>query len=202
MKTKDGELFVIAGASRSGKTWWTSKKAGKARRVVAWDVEAQWCDLPGWQKITNGRDLFNVMTKHKGPGKFAYVAGGNLKTEFDKFCAMAMYWARYLGPCSIILEEVADVSTPAKAPDNYGVLLRRGLKRGATIYAISQRWAEADKTAIGNASKFVIFRTIGDDTAYMARKTSAPVEKLSGLKPLQFVIVDASTGKITASKLK
>jgi len=199
---KDGELFVVAGASRSGKTWKTLLMVEKARRAIVWDVEAQFCEKPGFKKISTRQELLNIAAHHKGPGKFAFVPGGDLKKTFDFFCACALYWARYCGPCSIVLEEVADVSTPAKAPDNYGILLRRGLKRGATIYAISQRWAEADKTAIGNASKFIIFRTIGDDTAYMARKTSTPIEKLQGLKPLDYVIVDASNGKTTTGRLK
>ena len=83
----------------------------------------------------------------------------------------------------------------------WGLLLRRGLKRGISIYAISQRWAEADKTAIGNASEFVLFRmSSGDDIAYMSRKTRVPVADLENLKPLEFVRYQV-TGETERGKL-
>ena len=100
-------------------------------------------------------------------------------------------------------EELADVTTVAKAPGPWGILLRRGLKRGISIYAISQRWSEADKTAVGIASEFVIFRqSSGDDVRYISRKTRVPEAEINGLEPLQFVKYDAMTGKIERGKIR
>lgn len=202
MKTQDGRLYVIAGASRSGKTAWTRKQTAKAARLFAWDPEDQWAGLPGFVKVTKRADLLKAATT-AGRKKIAYVAGGNLQSEFDFFAGCAMYAGRYVAPLDVIAEELADVTTPSKAPGNWGILLRRGLKRGITIWAISQRWSEADKTAVGNASDFVIFRqSSGDDVAYLARKTSIDAERLRGLAPLEFVKLDALTGEITTGKLK
>lgn len=202
MKTQDGRLYVIAGASRSGKTAWTRKQTAKARRVFAWDPEAQWCELPGYTKATTRAQLLTLAQK-PGPVKVAYVAGGNLQAEFDFFTGAAMYAGRYVAPVDVIAEELADVTTPAKAPGNWGILLRRGLKRGISIWAISQRWSEADKTAVGNASDFVIFRqSSGDDVRYLSRKTRIPEDELGGLTPLEFVKYDALTGNISRGKLR
>lgn len=202
MKTQDGRLYVIGGASRSGKTAWTRKQTAKARRVFAWDPEEQWAELRGFRKVTTRVDLLKA-AQQAGPIKVAYVAGGALAPEFDFFAGCAMYAARYLGPCDVIAEELADVTTPSKAPGNWGILLRRGLKRGATIWAISQRWAEADKTAVGNASDFVVFRqSSGDDVRYLARKTRIPEAEISALEPLQFVRLDALTGQIERGRLR
>lgn len=201
MQTDDGCLYVIGGASRSGKTAWTKKAVSKSRRITAWDPEDQWAQLPGWTKVTTRKALNEALTK---PGNFkvAYVAGSNLAAEFDHWAKAVMYAGRYVAPLAAIAEELADVTTPGKAPDGWGILVRRGLKRGIDIYAISQRWAEADKTAVGNASMFVLFRqSSGDDVAYLARKTRVPKDKLDGLQPLEFVIKDAATGKETAGKL-
>ena len=201
MKTQDGRLYVIAGASRSGKTAWVKKNA-KARRMFAWDPEDQWAQLAGWKKITTRKELLAAMQK-KGPQKVAYVTGGKLADEFDFFAGCAMYAGRYIEPLDVIAEELADVSTPSKAPNNWGILVRRGLKRGISIFAISQRWSEADKTAFGNASDYVVFRqSSGDDVAYMARKTGTDYDKLKGFVPLQFVKLDALTGQISEGKLK
>ena len=204
LATVDGRLIVIAGASRSGKTAYTRRevKRSRAGRVIAWDPEAQWCALPGWRKVTTRRELLDA-AQRSGPLKVAYVAGGDLRDEFGFFAGCALAAGRYRGPITVIAEELADVTSPAKAPGNWGVLLRRGLKRGITVYAISQRWAEADKTALGNMSEAVIFRqATGDDAVYMARKTRVARERIDGLKPLEFVHYDAHSFEITPGRLK
>lgn len=202
MKTTDGRLIVIAGASRSGKSAYVRKQAGRAARAFAWDVEDQWAALPGWQRITTRAQLLTA-AQSPGPGRYAYVAGGDLAGEFGFFAGCVQYAGRWHGGLVVIAEELADVTTPAKAPGNWGILLRRGLKRGVTIYAISQRWAEADKTAVGNASEFVIFRqSSGDDVRYLSKKTRVPETEIDGLKPLEFVRYDAHSQQFTRGKLK
>ena len=202
MKTIDGRLLVVSGASRSGKTAWVKKQVAKLQRVWAWDPEAQWCELRGWVKVTSRAELLEL-AKRGGAQKVAFVAGGDLKEAFDFWAACVMYAGRYLGGLAAVAEELADVTTPSKAPGNWGILIRRGLKRGISLYCISQRWAEADKTAFGNASDFVIFRaSSGDDVRYLARKTMVPEAEIMGLVPLQFVHLDALTGKKVASKLR
>jgi hypothetical protein len=201
MKTSDGALVVIGGASRSGKTAYTARRVSRERRVIAWDVDDQWSGLRGWSRVTSRAELLRAVQR-PGAGKIAYVAGGDIKTEFDFFCGCAMYWGRYFGGCVVIAEELADVTTPAKAPGNWGIMLRRGLKRGITIYAISQRWAEADKTAIGNASEFVLFRMVGDDVRYMARKTRIDESELDGLESLDWVRLMVSEKQMERGRLK
>lgn len=201
MKTDDGRLFVIGGASRSGKTAWTRKAVKGARRVCAWDPEDQWAQLPGWRRVTTRADLLREVTK-PGAFKIAYVAGGALPAEFGYWAGVVFHAGRYVGPLACIAEELADVTNPSKAPGDWGILLRRGLKRGITIYALSQRWSEADKTAVGNASDFVLFRqSSADDVRYLSRKTRVPESELDGLKPLEFVKFDALTGKIERGRL-
>lgn len=204
MKTQDGRLYVIGGASRCGKSTLTVKEVKGSKRATAWDPEAQWCDLPGWRKVTTRQQLLEALQK-PGPLRVAYVAGGDLKAEFDFWCGCVMYAGRYVGPLAAIAEELADVTTPSKAPGNWGILLRRGLKRGIDIYAISQRWAEADKTAIGNASEYICFSMGGDDIEYMARKTRIPVPDLEALRQFEYIRIDRLTkemkrGKVTFSQ--
>jgi len=200
LKTEDGRLIVVAGASRSGKTAYTFRKIKGERRVIAWDIEDQYSGIRGFRRITKRADLLNAC-QSGGPQKIAYVAGGDIKAEFDFWAGCAMYWGRYHGPCVAVADELADVTTPAKAPGNWGILVRRGLKRGITIFAISQRWAEADKTAIGNASEFVVFRATGDDVAYMSRKTRIPVTELEALQTLDYVRLTV-TGEFDRGRLR
>jgi len=202
MKTQDGRLIVIGGASRSGKTAWTRREVMKQPRILAWDPEDQWAQERGFKRVTTRKALL-AAAHVGGPQKVAYVAGGDLKAEFDFWAGCVQYAGRYVGPLAAIAEELADVTSQSKAPGNWGILLRRGLKRGVTIYAISQRWAEADKTAMGNASEFVIFRqATGDDARYMARKTRVSEEQINALKPLDFIRYDSGSGEASAGRLK
>lgn len=200
MKTVDGRLYVISGASRSGKTAQTRNLVRKSRRIFAWDPEDQWAQEPGWRKVTTRAQLL-AAAKRPGPQRIAYVAGGDLRAEFDFCCACVFFAGRHVEPVDYIAEELADVSTPAKAPPAWGILVRRGLKRGISIYAISQRWAEADKTAVGNATDFIVFRaSSGDDEAYISRKAKVPLD-LYPQKPLHYVHKDALTGAVRTGKL-
>lgn len=192
-----GRLVIISGASQSGKTHYARHSAAMSSRCIVWDPEDQWSQLPGFRKVNDRRELLKLVMATKGQLRVAFVAGGDLRGAFDFWSRCAFYWGRFLGPCTVIAEELADVSTPAKASGSWGVLVRRGLKRGITIYAISQRWAEADKTAIGNASCFVIFRSTPEDTVYMAKKTGAPYISIAGLHPRQFIEVDALTWRVS-----
>lgn len=202
MKTNDGRLIVIGGASRSGKSAYVRKCVGHERRVIAWDPEDQWSQERGFRRITSRADLLTAC-QTPGAAKLAFVAGGDLAGAFDFWAGVVMYWGRYLGGCVAIAEELADVTTPAKAPGQWGILLRRGLKRGITIYAISQRWAEADKTAVGNASGFVLFRqSSARDVQYLSRMTRIPADALEGLKPLEYVSYDAASFELQAGKLR
>lgn len=162
------------------------------KRAVAWDPEAQWCDLPGWRKVTTRAELLTAI-KTQGHMRLAYVAGGDLKEEFNFLCKAVMYAGRFIGPLVFIAEELADVTTTSKAPQEWGVLVRRGLKRGISIYAISQRWAEADKTAMGNASEYICFMPRALDLKYVSQKTGIEAAELAALKPFEFIQYDPVT---------
>jgi hypothetical protein len=201
MKTEDGQLRVVSGASRSGKTAWVEMAVRKAGRVLAWDPEDQWSQLPGWRRVTSRAEMLKLI-QSEGPQKLAFVVGGDLAGAFNFWAGCVMHAGRYYGPLVAIAEELADVTTTQKAPGNWGILLRRGLKRGITIYAISQRWAEADKTAMGNATDFIIFRQgTGDDDKYMARKTRVSEQEIADLEQLQFVIYNKPEKKIERGRM-
>lgn len=202
MKTQDGRLVVISGASRSGKTAYVRRETAKHPRIFAWDPEDQWAQLPGWRKVTTRAGLL-AAAKQPGRQRIAYVAGGKLAAEFDFWAACVMYAGRYVEPLTAIPEELADVTTQAKAPGAWGILVRRGLKRGITLYPISQRWSEADKTAFGNATDYVVFRCASaKDAKYLDERTRIPLERINGLKPLEFIHLDALTGAMKEGKLR
>lgn len=205
LQTTDGRLIVVSGKSRSGKTAWVVKHIEIHDRIIAWDIEGQFAMLPGWKKITTKKELLAAVEK-EGSVKIAYVSRG--RAEFEFWAGCALFWGTYKGPCAAIAEELADTTSPGKAPEGWGDLVRKGLKRGIWIYAIAQRWAEADKTAIGNASEVIAFQSATQaDIDYLALKTRIPAEQLEKLKPLEFIHYDADTfacipGKLTFPRKK
>jgi hypothetical protein len=202
MKTKDGRLVVVGGASRSGKSAYVTQQVKNAPRVTAYDPEAQWCELSGWLKVTTRAQLLKAL---QSPNNFkvAYVAGGDLKEEFNFWAGCVMYAGRYIAPLDAVAEELADVTNPSKAPLNWGLLVRRGLKRGINIFAISQRWSEADKTSVGNASEFVLFRqSSADDVRYLSRKTRIDENALNSLLQFEYIKYDAVNGNLLKEKLR
>lgn len=202
LATNDGRLVIVSGSSRCGKTAKTVRLVKQFKTVFVWDIEAQWCNQAGYKKLNSLADLKKIVIAGK-VGKYAFVSGGNIKAEFESFCKCVFHYGSFFGECAVIAEELADVTTTAKAPESWGILCRRGLKRGISIFAISQRWAEADKTALGNATDFYLFRMAsGSDIDYMSKKTRVDARRLEGLKPLEFIHYDALTGVDRFEKLK
>ena len=187
MQTNDGVLVVVSGSSRCGKTAKTERLTRPYKTIFVWDIEAQWCKVRGYKKVTSIQDLKNIVIEGR-KGKYAYVSAGDFKNDFEKFCACVMHYGVAFGQCAVVAEELSDVTSVSKAGDNWGMLLRRGLKRGISIYAISQRWAEADKTAFGNASEYYIFtQSSMDDARYMSKKTGIDINRIWALNPLEFL---------------
>ncbi|MBL8506370.1 MAG: hypothetical protein JNJ51_08435 [Methylobacillus glycogenes] len=192
----------MSGASRSGKTAKTERliREGKYQTVFVWDIEDQWSKVKGYKRLGSYAELMDVVNNGK-KGKWAYVSNTPMKADFQRFCRAVFHYGKFFGKCAAVLEELADVENSGKASEAWGILVRRGLKRGISLYPISQRWAEADKTAFGNASEFYIFRAVGDDVQYIARKTRIPVERIANLKALEYLHLDTDTGIVTGSKL-
>lgn len=190
LATQDGKLHIVAGSSRCGKTTETVKMVKPFKVVFVWDIEAQWSKLRGFTRVSSLAELKRIAIDGKA-GRWCYVSNGNIKAEFEMFCMCAYHYGRYFGECAVVAEELADVTTTSKAADAWGILCRRGLKRAITIFAISQRWAEADKTAFGNATDYYVFiQSSVDDVIYISRKTRVKVNEIEALEKFEFIHYD------------
>ena len=126
------------------------------------------------------------------------------RENFALFCRLAWVWGR-LHPGVIIVDEIADVTTTAKAPMEWGEIARKVRAFGTDVYVTTQRPQEADKTAQGNASLFHCGRmSDADDQKYIARRLlgGVDVRLVSALLPLQWIERDVRTLRITTGTLK
>jgi len=204
-----GKLHAVTGVSRSGKSAWVKHRLGDYSRILIWDVKGEYAGVtfrPG-----SKRDLATCIKGLAGkPGAVAYTAAS--LADFDYFCRAAQAWikSQYMAGkcCALVVEETADVTSPSKAPDAYGILLRRFLAYGVDIFAITQRPAESDKTSIGNASQVHICRmTLDRDRKTVAANTGVPLEKIEALKADQdagrfdYISADLGRGQYRAGVL-
>jgi len=147
----NGELIVVTGATRTGKTTWVAHQVRNARRLLLWDGAADGHRSYHCRTVTDPRELCELVKPGAPPERIAYVRAVTAP-EFDIFCRLAWVWVRAARGV-LVVEELADVTHPGKAPVAWGEIIRKGLRYGPTIYALTQRPSESDKTALGNASR-------------------------------------------------
>jgi len=184
---KSGKLTAIIGSSRSGKTQYALDQLKAFKYVLIWDIEEQYACT---YRVRTRIDLFNLICKRIGkkcPKKAERIAYTGSLSDFNTFCQMGFWWVRKMGEygqqTAIVFEETADVTTPAKAPEHYGILLRRSLKYGVSLFCITQRPAESDKTSIGNASIIHICRlSLPRDRKMAADATGINRDIVNGLR--------------------
>lgn len=195
----DGRAVLVAGATGSGKTLYAAALARAARRLLVWDVEGQWPALAGCRLARDAAELL-ALARDRRVTRIAY-RGTPTAADFEWFCRVAWAWA-LAAPGLVIVEELADVTSPGKAPPAWGLLVRRGRKYGLDLVAITQRPAESDKTILGNAAAVVCLRmSRALDRAYMARELDVAESRVAALAPLHYLRRDLLTGTLTAGRV-
>lgn len=181
---EDGVMVAVAGVSRSGKSWRVKKTVAGAPRALVWDIRGEYHD-EGFTIIKTIPELAAALGDHaRTKGRFAYW--GEI-ADFSDFCRLAYLWAQ-LWPSVIVADEIADVTNPGKAPDQWGRLIRKGLYYGAHIYSITQRPQECDKSVWGNATYLQCFRMLSPkDRAYMADRLSVNPAEIESLEPYHYI---------------
>ncbi len=177
---QDGSLTYVTGKSRSGKSAWVKAQIAKDPRIIVFDIKAEYSEQMGYKVVHHLVELVDLLQATPGPLKVAFRPMQPAK-EFGIWSKAAFTWCK-LSPCTILAEELADVTTPAKAPDGWGQLCRQAQGFGAKIYAITQRPSESDKTALGNASLIHCCSMVrAADRDYMAREMDVPLTEIAAL---------------------
>jgi hypothetical protein len=187
VKRPDGRLVAVAGASRSGKTHWTAEQVKACRRLLVWDYKGEWHLRYRCRRVRSFGELRELVKSTAPPARLAFHVEFMDADAFNLFCRYAWLWVRQ-AEGTLIVEETASVTSPGKAPRPWGEILRMGLGYGANVFALTQRPAESDKTALGNAS-IVHCHRMGttDDRAYMAKLLDVPIAQVQALKPREWI---------------
>jgi hypothetical protein len=186
----EGRLFVVAGASRSGKTLWTAQQVARERRVLVWDLQGEWSMRYRCARVSS---LAELAARVDDRARLAFHRPG-MVGDFETFCRLAFCWLR-LAPGALVIEETASMTHAGKAPPAWGDVVRMSLRYGVHLYALTQRPAESDKTAFGNASVIHAGRaTTPRDRATLAEYLDVPVATVAALRPLEWIERDYVTG--------
>ena len=183
----EGRLTVVTGQSRWGKSYFVNQQIKKCPRVLVYDPKGKPDEWPGLYKVKSIHSMIAAMKKTgKGPGRYRLI--DEQLQHFDHFCRAALVWSKQFGPCVIIADELAEVTSPSKAPKGWGTVCRTVLGFGSDVYAVTQRPAESDKTCFGNASEFVCFGMARKrDREYMAAEMDIDVRFLSSLQKYECI---------------
>jgi hypothetical protein len=191
---REGRLVVVAGATRSGKTLWTAQQVAHTRRLLVWDLIGEWALRYRCRRVGTLAEL--AATLRERPQRIAFHAPGMVE-HFPLFCRLAWVWVR-LAPGALVIEETATVTSPGKAPAEWGDIVRMGLRYGVDLYALTQRPAESDKTAFGNATVIHAGRAVTPrDRETIAQYLDVPVAEVAALQPLQWIERHATGEKKT-----
>lgn len=196
---REGRAVIVSGRSRSGKSAWAKLETSGAERRVVWDPDDEW---PG-VRVTSLQELARRMWR-SDRWDLRFVPQAVSQELHGAWAALMLAWAQAHDGAGVhvVSDELADVTSPGKASAGWGQLVRRGLKRGVSIYSISQRWAEADKSAFGNCSRVVAFASSSDqDVRYLSSRVRVPADVLSGLRRLEYVDYSTVTGEYSVSAL-
>lgn len=189
-RRREGRLYCVTGASRSGKSLWTAQRVARARRLLVWDLIGEWSTVYRCRRVSTLRELVACLERNERVAFFH----PHMLEQFDAFCRVAWCWLR-LAPGALVIEETASVTHPGKAPPAWGAIVRMGLRYGVDVYALTQRPAESDKTAFGNASVIHAGRCqTPDDRATMAKYLDVPIAAVAALRPLEWIERDAAGG--------
>lgn len=187
VKRPDGRLVAVAGASRSGKTHWTGAQVAHERRLLVWDYKGEWFLKYRCRRVRSFAELRTQVLSSAPPARLAFHVPFMDAAKFDLFCRFAWLWIRQ-GEGTLIVEETASVTSPGKAPAAWGEILRMGLGYGCNVFALTQRPAESDKTALGNASIVHCHRMgTSGDRKYMAQLLDVPLAQVQALKPREWI---------------
>jgi len=204
-KKTQGKVWVVSGSSRNGKSVLTQSEILSFLFILVWDVDGEYTkdEWPegGLVTVRTLNDLYNLITA-KGDKPLRVAFQPESLDVFDDFCELAIAWgtdiqAAGIGELAVVVEETADISSPGKATGNFRILIGRGMKRGITLFCVTQRPSESEKTSLGNAKYIVTYyMTRDNDKNYMAKEVGCKPEEIDGLEPYYYLKKDVDNRKI------
>ena len=182
--TRKADIHYVMGGTGSGKSHHVKKTIiANDPRILIFDPDDEYGDVVGVKTFYSTSEMLEAVKKHRtSPYRARLVAEGQEAFEFVN--QLAFWWTN----CTLVVEEIADVTTPSMAPPKWAQVVRRGRKRAIKIVAVTQRPANADKVILTQATTIRTGLLGRDaDRKGIANELNIPVGLINQMVPLDFI---------------
>lgn len=148
---RKGESWAILAASEMGKGVWLKARLAQTKpaRLVIWDTNDEYDRAA--RAVGSLAELVRAIAAPTFAVRYVPRArkDADLRREFEAWCTIVYHAAG----STIVVEELADVTSPSFAPPAWRKLNTRGRHhQGLVLYWCSQSPAFIDKASLGNAT--------------------------------------------------
>lgn len=193
-------VTAIIGSTGSGKGSRMKWILGRENypRLAIFDPEGEYAEFG--ETVTNLGGLVALLKRPKFRAVFVPSENDKAKkAQFDAFCQIAAGDDRGIGGrCAVVVDELAEVTTPSYAPPGWRKVCNKGRKRGLIVYGMSQYPAQVDKAFWGACTTIFTGRLITPPHAKaMSEQIGVKPEEIRSLADLAFIEIDVRTGMLT-----
>lgn len=196
--TNKANIVAVMGGSGSGKSTFIKREIArlKPKRLIIFDVMHEYGAYGDAVALCS----MAAQTAKKPAFKLVFQPNSrSIDSQFEFICKLAFE----LGDCMLIVEELNRVTQATKAPPAWQDCTSRGRHKGLMIYGASQRPASVDKDFFSNATRIRTGRlNFAADIKTLANVLKVKTSEIDGLKPLEYIEREMSSGKTTGGILK
>lgn len=174
--------------------------------LLVWDAKLEWVKKMRLTPVYTLADLHaRIIANLKTGASFRVSYLGPVdRDHFATFCKLAWVWLRAKKRRWLVVEELADVTNPGKAPQAWGEILRKSRDPyQANVIGLTQRPTESDSTIAGNCAVIHAgFQSFPRDRKTIAEYLDVPLAQVAALLSCQWIernmrTRELSTGTIT-----
>jgi hypothetical protein len=198
----DANIYGVMGSTGSGKSLYVKLHLLKksCSRLAIWDYKREY----GYDLADTVTESITEAVRAMQAGRFRVVFRPSFSDkvrarQFDLFCKAV--WHAKNTFC--IVEELAMVTTPQRAPEGWKQLTCTGRSEGITIVGLSQRPAQVDKDFFDNCTELHCGFLAGKRSRQvMAEELGIEEADIMGLGPLEYVHKNLRTKEIYTGKVR
>ncbi len=199
---KPAQFYAAMGDTGMGKSAWVKQLLAALRppRRIVWDFKREYEDGDIFLELA---PLAEAVTA-AGAGPFSVIFRPSMDDQlrarqFDLVCRLAID----AGKVCFVVEELAFVTTPSRAPTAWKMVTLTGRHDQLVVIGTSQRPASIDKNFL-SAATVIHTCCLGyvEDRKAVARHMGIEPEEIYALKELEWIEYDKKTKKISRDILK
>lgn len=175
--------------------------------MLVWDTKKEWAPRFGLLPVYNLQHLhlqIVLSLKYGGQASRLSYQGPVTREHFEIFCRLAWVWIKAKKKRVLVVEELADMTNPGKAPQWWGEILRKGRDpHQALVIGLTQRASESDSTIAGNCTVIHAgYQSFPRDRKTIAEYCDVALEEIRNLGALDFVERHMRTRELKRGRLE